>query len=224
MLAWCAAPVRAAPVLQTFRAGDYLDLGYIAALEQTGSPLRAARWDTAVGMPQMISVQAAGRERRVALSYGWRTGRLLLVVQRDGRMRRELAWQAGPALALRVAPAGVLCLAAAGAAEHCYRYVGDAGRFVGRTVLAGDYTDRQGQRYRFGADGRAHFPGFDFRYAVMLEQADDPYDFFRVDGAARFVAFRREGARVMLYAVGAPHGAGFGRPDFSKALAVLTAQ
>jgi hypothetical protein len=214
---WAAVPLP--------RTGDYLDTRYVQALAKTGSPWKAAAEDTRLGWPQDISVTRVAGGRLVALNYGWHDGRLLVVVQRNGVMHRELAWARPPGVALRIAADGTLCLASATAPqEHCYTYVGDAARFVARAVLAGLYRDRQGQEYRFSADGRAHFPGYDFRYAVMLEQADDPYDFFQIDGASRFMAFRRAGDTITLYPVGPPRKAGFGLPDFGHKLAVLRAK
>jgi hypothetical protein len=206
------------------RAGDYLDTRYIQALQKTGSPWKAAAEDTRLGWPQDISVQPIAGGRLVALNYGWHDGRLLVVVQRNGEMHRELAWTRPPGVALRIAAADTLCLASATAPrEHCYLYVRDAARFVTGAVLAGVYRDRQGQEYRFSADGRAHFPGFDFHYSLMLEQANDPYDFFQIDGG-HFMAFRRDGASLTLFPVGPARHAGYGMPDFSHSLAVLTAR
>jgi hypothetical protein len=214
-----AAPARAAmpapPLL-----GDYLDTGYIQALQQTGSPAQAAAADTKLGWPQLITVEAAAAARRITLTYGWREGRMLVVLQRDGRMHRELAWGKPPPVALRLAGQGMLCLASEAAPQpHCYRHVGDARRYVTRAVLAGEYRDRQGQLYRFSADGRAHFPDFDFHYALVLEH--DPCDVFQIDGADRFMAFRRAAGTITLYAVDPGRGAGFGTPDFGHPLAVL---
>ena len=207
------------------RTGEYLDLGYVAALERTHSPWLAGREDARLGWPQSVVVQPAGRGRLVALNYGWHAGRILVEIRADGALRRALAWGRSPPLAVRVVDGEALCLAAAGvAAAHCYRYVGDAVRFVSRAVLQGAYVDRQGQGYGFGAGGAGHFPGYDFRYALVLDQTLDPYDLFRIDGddgAARFMAFRRQGALMSLYRVGAPKGAGYGTPDFGRPLAVL---
>ncbi len=206
------------------RVGDYLDTRYIQALQKTGSPWKAAAEDTRLGWPQDISVQPAAGGRLVALNYGWHDGRLLVVVQRNGEMHRELAWTKPPGVALRIAAGDTLCLASATAPQaHCYVYVGDAVRYVAGSVLAGAYRDRQGQEYRFSADGHAHFPGFDFRYALMLEQANDPYDFFQIDGG-HFMAFRRDGDRITLFPVGPARHAGYGMPDFSHPLAVLTSK
>ena len=225
MLACLCAPValsRAAPANPVLpRTGDYLDLRYVHALERTSSPWQAAAEDTRLGLPQSLNVQREAGGRRVALNFGWHEGRLLVVVQRNGEMHRELAWSRGPAIALRIAAADLLCLAASTALqEHCYRYVGDAQLFVTRMVLAGSYVDRQGKAYRFTADGHAHFPGYDFRYGLMLEQANDPYDFFQIE-EGRFMAFRKEGEEITLFSVGPPRKVGFGTPDFGHPLAVL---
>jgi hypothetical protein len=205
------------------RVGDYLDTRYVQVLLKTGSPWEASREDARLGWPQAVSVQPERGGRRVALNYGWHDGRLLVVLQRDGAMHRELAWRRAPGMALQLGRADTLCLTAPTAAQpHCYRYVGDAQRFVTRAVLAGAYVDRQGQAYRFTVDGHAHFPGYDFRYALMLEQVNDPYDFFQIGDAGRFMAFTRAGAVVTLYPVGPARGAGYGTPDFGHPLAVLT--
>jgi hypothetical protein len=211
------------------RLGEYLDTGYIAALERTHSPWLAGREDTRLGWPQSLVVQPDGRGRLVALNYDWHAGRILVEIRPDGGLRRALAWARSPPFAVRVVDGEALCLAPVGAAvssaaAHCYRYVGDAVRFVSRSVLQGGYVDRQGQGYVFGAGGAAHFPGYDFRYALVLDQTLDPYDLFRIegeDGAARFMAFRRQGELLSLYRVAPPKGAGYGTPDFGRPLAVL---
>ncbi len=215
--AWAGGPaISAMP-----RMGDYLDTRYVQALQKSGSPWKAAAEDTRLGWPQVISVQAAPGGRLVALNYGWHDGRMLVMVQRNGEMHRELAWTRPPGVALRIAGKDVLCLASATAPQpHCYEYVGDATRYVTNAVLAGTYRDRQGQQYRFSADGHAHFPGFDFRYALMMEQTNDPYDFFQIDGG-RFMAFRREGDSITLFSMGPPRHSGYGMPDFQHPLAVL---
>ena len=223
--AWAGGPVP--PILP--RIGDYLDTRYMQALARTGSPWKASLEDTRLGWPQSINVQAAQGGRLVALNYGWHDGRMLVVVQRNGAMHRELAWTRPPGVALRIAGKDVLCLASATAAQpHCYEYVGDATRYVTHAVLAGNYRDRQGQQYRFSADGHAHFPGFDFRYALMMEQANDPYDFFQIDGGqtggGRFMAFRRDADCITLFSVGPPRHAGYGLPDFAHPLAILREQ
>ncbi len=203
------------------RVGDYLDVRYVEALARTLSPWKAGAEDRRLGLPQALIVQADGGGRRIALNYGWHEGRMLVVLGRNGVMHRELAWRPGPDMAVRVVGADTICVVAAPAAEHCYRYVGDAARFVTRAVLVGRYVDRQGQGYAFSAAGMAHFPGFDFRYALVLDQRYDPYDFFQIDGGSRTMAFRRAGQMVTLYQVGPARGAGYGTPDFGHPVEVL---
>jgi hypothetical protein len=214
----CAGGTAASAAPQVLpRIGDYLDVRYVEALSKTLSPWKAGAEDRRLGLPQALIVQADGAGRRVALNYGWHDGRMLVVLGRNGVMHRELAWRRGPDMALRVVGTDRLCLAAAPEAERCYRYVGDAGRFVTRAVLVGNYVDRQGQPYAFSAGGQAHFPGFDFRYALVLDQHDTPYDVFQIGDGSRSMAFRRAGQMVTLYRV----GAGGGTPDFGHPLAVL---
>jgi hypothetical protein len=203
------------------RTGDYLDVAYIQALQKTLSPLRATQLVASAHMPQLVSVQPQGSARRFALSWNWQNGTFLAVLQRNGVLRRELAWGADPGIALRLTGADGFCLTPQAGHEHCYRYVRDASAFITRAVLVGSYTDRQGAAYRFDADGTAHFPGYTFRYTLMLEQAADRYDFFALGNEGRFMAFRWEHGSITLYDVGAARGEGYGTPDFSTPLAVL---
>ena len=189
------------------RTGDYLDVAYIQALSKTLSPLRAARIGARAHLPEMVSIQAQGSGRRFALSWGWHQGQFLAVLQRNGVLRRDLAWGPAPDIAVRLV-ADSFCLTAPGAPEHCYRYVGNAQQFIARHVLAGRYTDRQGALFVFGVDGAVHFPNYDAGYTLMLDQSADPYDFFAIGTEGRFMAFRREAATLTLYRVGKPGAAG----------------
>jgi hypothetical protein len=178
--------------------------------------------DARAKMPQLVTVQPQGSARRFALCWNWHEGKFLAVLQRNGLLRRELAWGAAPDMALRLA-APDLCLTALGGAEHCYRYVQDAAAFITRTVLVGHYVDRQGAAYAFDAGGVAQFPGYDFKYQLMLDQVADRYDFFAIGGAGRTMAFRRDGDMITLYDVGAAGPGLYGTPDFAHKLAVLRA-
>jgi hypothetical protein len=204
--------------------GDYLDIAYIRVLQKTRSPLLAGAEDAGLHMPQLVSVQAQGAARRFAANFDWRHGTLLFVLQRNGVLHRELAWGPDPAIALRITGTENFCLSPLRGAEHCYRYVQNAQDYINRVVLTGRYVDRQGAEYRFGPDGQARFPGYDFAYSLMLEQVSDHYDFFAVGTEGRFMAFRRAGETITLYPVGPGHGAAFGSPDFTHALAVLREQ
>jgi len=201
--------------------GDYLDTAYIKALQKTRSPLLAGAGDAGLRMPQLVSVQAQGSARRFAANFNWREGRLLFVLQRNGVLHRELAWGPDPAIALRITGTENFCLTPLQGDEHCYRYVQNAQNYINRVVLSGHYVDRQGAEYRFGADGQAHFPGYDFAWSLMLEQVSDQYDFFAVGTEGRFMAFRRAGETITLFPVGPGQGAAFGTPDFAHPLAVL---
>ena len=197
--------------------GDYLDEGYLQTLQTSLSPAEAGAEDTRLRLPEVISVQADAAGRRIALDYGWREGRLLLILRPDGRMFRPIAWNSPVSLALRVGPAGRLCLADRRVArEHCYRYVQDARTFVTHTALAGRWRDRQGQAYCFSTRGQAHFPGYDFGYALALEESGRGYDSFRIAQSGRAMVFRHAGALMMLFA--APQA---GAVDFGRPLAVL---
>ncbi len=202
------------------RTGDYLDVAYIPALAKTYSPLRAARVVTAAHLPEMVTVQAQGNARRLALSWGWQKGEFLAVLQRNGVLRRELAWGPAPDIGLRLV-ADSFCLTAPGSPEHCYRYVGNAQQYISRQILSGRYTDRQGAMFWFNADGTVHFPNYDASYTLMLDQSADRYDFFAIGTEGRFMAFRREAGTLTLYRVGPPHGASYGAADFTTPLAVL---
>ena len=204
------------------RTGDYLDTAYIQALEHTQSPLRAAQATARTRMPQMLTIQPQGSARRVALSWNWHTGTLLAVLQRNGTLRRELAWGAGPDIALRL-QSNAICLTAPSTPEHCYRYVGNATAFITHATLVGQYLDRQGKSFTFADNATAHFPGYDFSYSLVLDQVADPYDFFAIGTEGRFMAFRRTADSITLYQVGPPHGAALGTPDFAHPLAILHA-
>jgi hypothetical protein len=204
--------------------GDYLDIAYIRVLQKTHSPLAAAAGDSRLHLPQLISVQAQGSARRFAANFNWRGGVLLFVLQRNGAIHREMAWGPDPAVALRITGPDAFCLAPPDGAEHCYHYVRDAERYIGRVALAGRYVDRQGAAYSFAADGHAHFPGYDFEYALVLEQVADKYDFFAIGTQGRFMAFRRVGEMMTLYPVGPGKDPAYGAPDFAHPLAVLRTQ
>ena len=201
--------------------GDYLDTAYISALERTRSPLAAAMQDSRQNVPQLISVQAQGLGRRFAASYDWRAGAFLFVLQRDGRVRREMAWGPGPQAALRLVDTENFCLAMQQGGEHCYQHMPHLARFVAGAVLAGRYLDRQGAAYRFTAGGHAYFPGYDFAYAPVLEKTGGGYDLFTIGNEGRFMAFVRSGKLVTLYAVDTKNGASAGTPDMAHKLAVL---
>jgi len=217
-----ALPARAAPLLPWY--GDYLETGYLRTLAASKSPWRAGHEAQLAHLAQMLSVQPQRDGRRLTLTYDWQRVQAILLLQRDGVARRELAWGNVPDLALRLPDATTICLTAPRGAEHCYQRVGDAQAYISRVVLGGSYTDRQGAVYGFGADGIAHFPGEDFHYALMLDQAADPYDFFQIGPANHFIAFRHDGTALTLFGVARPQGAGYGRPDFSHPLAVLRPQ
>ncbi len=204
--------------------GDYLDIAYIKTLQKTRSPLAAGADDARLGMPQSISVQKQGASRRFAANFNWRAGRLLFVLQANGTIHRELAWGADPAMALRMTGSDTFCLAPLTGEAHCYRYVQDATRFITNITLAGNYIDRQGAAYTFAPDGKAHFPGYDFTYSLMLEQVADKYDFFAVGDQGRFMAFRRVGEIMTLYPVRPNIFPAYGVPDFAHPLAVLREQ
>ncbi len=203
------------------RLGDYLDTAYIHTLQKTRSPLAAARENARTHMPEMVTVQSQGQARRFAASYGWHTGALLFVLQRDGTIHREIAWGPDPAIALRVTSADDFCLTPLHAAEHCYRYTSHVNAFIATTALAGRYIDRQGEKYRFSPNGQAHFPGYDFAYTLILDQSADKYDFFAIGNEGRLMAFQRAGAMITLYPVLPSKGPGYGTPDFTQKLAVL---
>jgi hypothetical protein len=203
------------------RLGDYLDTAYIRALQKTLSPLAAARENTRAHIPEMVTVQSQGQARRFAASYGWHTGALLFVLQRDGTIHREMAWGPDPAIALRVTGTDDFCLAPPHQAEHCYHYTRRVNAFIATTALAGHYVDRQGEQYRFFPNGQAHFPGLDFTYTLMLDQSADKYDFFAIGNEGRLMAFHRAGAIITLYPVSPSKGPGYGTPDFTQKLAVL---
>lgn len=205
------------------RPGEYLDTVYLEALARTHSPLAAAALVRRAHLPQQITVQAQGGGRRFAAVFDWHSGALLFVLQRNGWLRRDIAWGGNAGYALRVTGQAGFCVAAPGEAAQCYEPVRNVAARVAGLALAGVYRDRQGAEYRFSADGRAHFPGYDFTYAVGLEQTADRYDFFTIDHGARLMAFTRCGPLLTLYAV-APGPAGrFGTPDFAHKLAVLRA-
>ncbi len=222
-IALCLLP-RFALAAQMPLLGDYLDVSYIKVLQKKHSPLAASADDARLHMAQMVSVQKQGSARRFAANFNWRGGVLLFVLQRNGAIHRELAWGPDPAVALRISAPDSFCLLPLHADEHCYRYVQDARRFISRFALEGHYVDRQGAAYSFTADGQAHFPGYDFRYTLMLEQVADKYDFFAVGDQSRFIAFRRVGEIMTLYPVGPGKDPAYGTPDFNHPLAVLREQ
>jgi hypothetical protein len=205
--------LQAAPLL---RAGDYLDTAYITALEKTFSPTAAALPDARAHMPQLVTLQPQGRALRVALTYNWHTGVLLAVLQRNGMLGRELAWGPGPDIALRLTDKNAFCLTPSAGPEHCYRRVGDAARFISTTVVAGRYTDAQGAAYSFNADGTAHFPTLDTKYALLLDQPNSQADIIAFGPGAHRMGFRRGSDSLALYGVGADN-----LPDLNQKLAVL---
>jgi hypothetical protein len=163
----------------------------------------------------MVTVQRQGTARRFALNYDWHTGTLLLVLQRNGAIHREMAWGPDPATALRVTATDHFCLTPLHSAEHCYRYIQNVPAFVASQTLAGKYIDRDGAAYRFTPDGHAHFPGYDFTYTPVLDQTDTHYDAFSINTQGRFMAFQRNGALLTLFAITNGHA------DFAHKLAVL---
>jgi hypothetical protein len=199
------------------RLGDYLDTAYIKSLEKTRSPLAAAAADRRAAMPELVTLHSQGGARRLEATWNWHAGRMLFVLQRNGMVRRELAWGPDSGMALRLTAADAFCLTPRQGGEHCYRYVGDAPRFITSAALAGTYTDRQGKVYRFGADGTVHFPGYDARYRLVLDQAATPFDCFEIDATGGTIAFRHDGATLSLYGVRTNQD----HADFTAPLAVL---
>lgn len=202
------------------RPGDYLDTAYLAALDATHSPLAAASADSRAHVPQQITVQARGTGRQFAALFDWHSGALLFVLTRNGWIRRDIAWGNDPGFALRVISPSSFCITGARGGAHCYERVRDVAARVARATLAGTYADRQGAAYRFGTDGTAHFPGYDFTYAVVLEQSADRYDLFAINGE-RHMAFTRGPGGLTLYAVRPGRPGSYGTPDFAHPLAVL---
>jgi len=214
-----AAPASAGPLLPWY--GDYLEAGYIRTLEATKSPWRAAQAAHQSHVAQMLSVQPQRDGRRLCLTYDWQDVQAILLLQKNGVARRELAWGHVPDMAIELPDATTVCLTAPRGAKHCYSRVGNAQAYITRTALAGSYVDRQGATYRFGNDGIAHFPGDDFRYGLILDQTADPYDFFQIGAAGQFMAFRHDGAQLTLFAITPAQGPGDAKPDFAHPLAVL---
>jgi hypothetical protein len=214
-----ATQARAAARLPWY--GDYLETTYMRTLAATKSPWRAGHDAHTAHIAQMLSVQPQRDGRRLTLTYDWQTQQAILLLQRDGAIRRELAWGSGPNLAVRLADATTICLTTPRAPEHCYQRVGNAQAYITRIVLGGAYTDRDGAAYRFGNDGVAQFAGESFRFALMLDQSADPYDFFQIGADNHYMAFRHDGGATTLFAVAPSKGAGYGHPDFAHPLAVL---
>ena len=65
-----------------------------------------------------------------------------------------------------------------GNSELSFRFVGDAGRWVSDSVIAGTYQDAMGKKYLFDTNGQAAFPdGRRFDYTLAMDHILTPYDY-----------------------------------------------
>jgi hypothetical protein len=149
------------------RDGDYLSTAYLAALEKKKSHEKA--WMT--GAPQSIAVSRENKQIVLGLNINWHEG--------DGTKfdQERLGIQFDDVRLTALVPID---------ATHfrftdddttlTYRYVGNAETYITEKLLVGVYTDAQGHRYAFGADGKAHFPGRTFRYEIYTDMVFEDCD------------------------------------------------
>ena len=116
--------------------------------------------------------------------------------------------------------------------QTTYTYVGDGQEFGGEqsfliaTMLAGSYRDARGQKYVFGADGKAQFPDRTFRVQILTNTLDESWDQIiahtgEKDEISDYIAFVWRGKTLFLYNCDPDADTAGCTPDRKHPIAVL---
>jgi len=162
--------------LTHLRKGQYLREDYIHALCETLSPLEASRPDAD---PQLFTLDSDKNGAYLMPIHNFHEGDDPHRVSREGRLQIDsnpqgivdtnLAFNAGGMESFTLMK---------GSSQLSFRFVGDAGRWVSDSIIAGTYRDAMGKQYSFEPGGQAVFPGGRrFDYTLSMDHILTHYDY-----------------------------------------------
>ena len=180
------------------RDGDYLSTAYLAALDKTRSHNKAGE----VPAPQMVTVSRENGDVTLGAISNWHEGGGVFSIHMSTRANNEATntdqtFTPIDTTHFRYNEGG-------GAGLQTFEYVGKVERYIAAKLLVGIYADAHGQRYVFGADGKAQFPRKTFRYEiytdVVFENCDLVSDIgVSKPGAWKAYGFAWKGNTLFLY-------------------------
>lgn len=168
--------------------GEYLRSDYVESIRTNLSPMRSYLFS----IPQLVKVQEGETGLLLQPIFNFHEGGPDFILGKDGSVVVQIgAGYDTSNLLLEVHDANHFKLGFDKFKPTSYIFVGDAGRYVATIVLAGEYTDVQGQLYVFGTDGWAIFPDRKFEYQVGLDHILNQYDYFDDRTSNKVYAFKR---------------------------------
>lgn len=176
--------------------GEYLRTDYVKSLKMTLSPYRSHIFGTA----QLVTVQRDNVGILLQTVLNFHEGGPTFVLDDNGfaSVQTSAGFDTSN-VEIEVLDSQRVKLGFGKFRTESYVFVGDASRYVAAQVLVGEYVDREGQRYVFGADGWGRFPNRMFEYQVGLDHVMNRFDYFDDKTSNKVYAFKRSKEALEIF-------------------------
>ncbi len=155
--------------------GDYLSAEYVQEVTRTRSPLKA---EGMIGGLKLVQVRRDGNRIRLGPVINFHEGDLRFVVNSDGSITPEPRGTDVSNVIATVLDDHTIRFGYGEFKPTNYFYVKEAGAYLSKAVLVGNYKDEQGRGYEFREDGWAIFPDRKFEFEIGLDHVLEDYDYF----------------------------------------------